>query len=1137
MSTDMRVSRHRFRRLRFESRFHPVFGTFAKLGGSHGKIVPAILWLVFGVSFFNGAALAVERGNGILSSQPFEFSGVEVSSRTLFQELDPEDTGMADFVNDYGSPHLWGKHWRTYLFGAIGTGVAIGDVDGDGLPDIFAVSKNERSRLYRNLGGFRFEDVTESSGIDDGKSSGIDKNETSGGGAAFADVNNDGHLDLYLCYLGAPNQLWINDGTGHFDERSRQWGVNVTTASVMGYFADYDADGLLDLYLATNLLQEGDDYPGPRPDHLFRNTGDHFVETTAAAGISGVGHAHSAVWWDYNGDGRLDIYVANDFAGVDRLYRNKGEGAFEDVIAASTPRIPYYAMGSDFGDVNNDGLDDFWVADMAPSDRARYKRTLESHKHVYEGTENVFPHQYMENTLLLNLTGERFADVAALAGLHRTDWTWASRLVDLDNDGWLDAFATNGMLRNFNDGDLGMRLQGRNNLQHYAQIFRPTPVLEETNLAYRNLDGIRFESAGVPWGLNKLGVSFGAAFADLDRNGSLDLVLSNFKEPPSVYRGLESEESRAFIELRGNESNHFGVGARVEVSAGGQKQVKILMPHRGYMSSDEPLLHFGLGDARQIDRMTIRWPSGIVQRLENLAVNHRYLVEERGDRIPPTGRPSPRFHRVKARFPEKASRQDAGAGEFSQQPLLPFARSRLTGSATSGDLNGDGRADLILGGFSGQETTVLTGGDDFIFEEVWSLDLEEDFPSTDAGMVLIDLNGDESLDLVAVSGGTSLDPGDPGFADRLYLGDGRGGFVREFDSPLSEAMNSSAAVASGDFDGDGFTDLFVAGATNPGRYPESSGSTLWKGRGDGSFERVSDDVAPGLAELGRVSAAEWVDFKSDGFPDLVVLQEWSPPQLWRNREGQLTRDTGALGSAELSGIWTSMAVGDFDGDGRLDMAAGNLGLNSGGLWNPGRGPRRLWWRGDTRAVQLIETHEESGSEYPVAWRDHLKETSFGRSVSTRSYQQFAGMTVSELFGNLEEKGFAALELSEPRSGIFWQQDDGSFTFETLPSFAQSGRMAALLAADVDRDGISDLVTSIEPSSPAPWTGRAEQGHVALFLGNTDRQFEVEFPGVSGLDVGASSPRQLLWADFNGDGVRELAIVPAQGEPQIFAPSN
>ncbi len=496
-------------------------------------------------------------------------------------------------------------------------------------------------------------------------------------------------------------------------------------------------------------------------------------------------------------------------------------------------------------------------------------------------------------------------------------------------------------------------------------------------------------------------------------------------------------------------------------------------------------------------------------------------------------RPRTRFTQVEAQFPDGAVRQETSANEFSRQPLLPFALERFVKSAASGDLNKDGRSDFVLGGGSGQSARVLLGGERLVFSDVWSLDIEEDFPSADAAFALADFTRDGELDLVAVSGGAALDEGDLGYEDRMYRGDGKGGFARDFESGISRFTRSSGTVAEADFDQDGQVDLFVGGGYVPGRYPESAGSALWRNLGEGEFERVDSEAAAGLDAVGRVSDAVWADLAGDGYQDLIVSKEWGQVELWRNEKGRLSRSGDAFGGTESAGMWTTLEVADFDGDGRLDVAAGNIGLNSGGLWEPSLGPRRLWWKPVGGSVQLIETHLEDGSEWPLAWKDRVAEDRAFRRFSSIGYSAYSERTAFELFGNLEELDFQRLELNEPRSGVFWQQSDGRFTFQAFTTLGQSGRIVDLLASDFDQDGRADLVASMELESLAPWTGRSERGHLLLLSGDSNRQFASELPWSTGLDIGPNSPRSLLWSDFDGDGENELLVALLEGAPLVF----
>jgi len=1056
----------------------------------------------------------------------------EENAEKLFAELDPARTGLANFANDYSSPDVWGAKWRQYLFGAIGTGVAAGDVDGDGKPDLFVISKDETSRLYLNLGDFRFKDATARSGIA--------KADAPAGGAAFADVNGDGHLDLYLCYSGAPNQLWINDGARRFEERAAAWGVDVRSGSVMGVFGDYDRDGRLDLYLVANLLYQ-DGRETPMPDRLFRNRGERFEEVTDAAGIEDRHYGHAAVWWDFNDDGWPDIYVANDFSGLDRLYKNRKDGTFENVIESVAPRVPYYSMGVDFGDIDNDGLSDLLLSDMVPPDRYSRQRSVGAHWRIVEQNKPSATPQYLQNAPLLQLSESGFADIAYQAGLARTGWTWAPRLADLDNDGRLDAFFTNGMLRPFNDADLGRRFgSGARSHAQWARAYKQLPVLAEPNLAFRNEGGLRFAETGAAWGLDRKGVSFGAALADFDGDGALDIAVNNWRRPPSLFRNRGTQGRRILVSLVGSSSNRFGVGARVEAVSGNLRQTKTLNPYRGYMSADQPLLHFGLGRRQSVDTLEIRWPSGVVQRFQSLPAGRRYEIVEPNAAAEPLERPQNRkprpgrFARARLHFPSEAARKPATGSEFDAQPLKPFAESGQGGVAAAGDLDGDGRPELVIGGAAGQSTAIFRAAEDGRFEAIWSLDLDEDFPSEDAALALADFDSDGDLDLLAASGGSLMPPGDAAYKNRLYLNDGEARLQRAFETALSEPAISTTALAVADFDRDGRPDVFAGGGSIPGRFPEPAESQLWRGLGDGRFERAEVQQAPGLGQIGRIAAAAWADIDGDNWPDLVLLRAWGSPQLWRNREGRLERDADAFSSHPSTGLWTALAIADFDGNGRLDVAAGNLGLNT----PYGASPKesgRLWFRSRESGVDILETVFDGGREWPRANKDFF-ERAFPEALSSiDSFAKYAASPVEDLLGELPKAGFEPLAIDDARTGVFWQSEDGTFRFQPLPAFAQTGRAMDLIATDIDQNGSPDLILALEPPSPAPWTGRPERGHLALLVNQGDRRFEAEKSWASGLSVGSTSPRQLLWADLDGDGRNCLVVSRTKGKPLIFKP--
>ncbi|MBK1879749.1 VCBS repeat-containing protein [Pelagicoccus mobilis] len=1056
-----------------------------------------------------------------IESYPLENRGNSRAGGTLFEELDPMVMGLSVFTNNYTGPEVWTRRWREYILGTIGTGIALGDIDGDRYPDLFVASKDEESRLFRNVNGARFEDVTKESGI-------LDSSDPASG-VAMVDIDNDGDLDLYLCFVGGVNELWINDGAGRFEERGDAWGVAISNGCTMASFADYDRDGDLDFYLQNNLLNDGPKFE-KLEDQLFENLGDRFAEVTESAGISGEGHGHSALWWDFNEDGWPDIYVANDFSDLDKLYRNNKDGTFTDVLSEVMPQVPYYSMGADFGDINNDGQSDYWVADMAATSREHHIRTVGTHRHVYNVGMLGQTHQSLKNALLLKSGPSSFAEIGFLSGLARTDWTWAARLVDLNNDGWLDAFATNGMLRSFHDGDLGSKQARASHREWMKLVFRNEPVLRERNLAYENLGDMQFSDRSEDWGVDKLGVSFGVAFGDIDLDGDLDFVLNNFDDEVSVFRNDEARSNRITLRLVGDDSNRFGLGARVVVTCGDLVQTKELSSMRGYMSTDEPILHFGLAEHESIETLEVLWPSGKRQFFEELEANAHYIIREETSigRREPTGART-LFTQKRYEFPEEASRSEQSFGDFVGQPLLPFAESRDGGDVALEDFNQDGTLDVLLSGATGQESCLLLNRGDASFEYSLPFDFQDDFGCEDTDLVVGDLDEDGDLDLLISSGGVELDKGDSFYADRYYLNVGEGEFERDFDAGISEKLASTQVIAMSQKRGDGSRSVFAGGKSVPREYPYAAESSLWRFK-NGVFEEVE---VSWMDRIARVSDATWADFDGDGDEDLVILQEWGAPLYISDTGESYELIEEMFDSSVHSGWWSEISVADFDGDGLLDVFAGNLGLNS-EYEAVAEAPIRLWYsdRADGE-VKLIETSLDSDNREwsrEVRWR---LQQSFPAEVNRfRSYEAFAKQDFQSLFPEIRSKRYEYKEIQELRSGVFWQGADGRFTFEPLPSFAQSGKVRGVLSHDLDGDGATDLLLSLEQPSPEPWAKRFEKGHLALFLNAGGRVFRTVLAKESGLGL-SGYPRGMAWGDLDGNGLEELVVTQSSGQPVVY----
>ena len=1086
-----------------------------------------------------------------LASRPL--AGLSGSSPAhLFTAIDAKQAGI-DFLNpiDLQSPLK-----RLYVTGYGGGSIAIGDVNGDELADVYFVSGPRANRLYLQKSPFMFEDVTEASGVSGGSLWGT--------GAAMADVDNDGDLDIYVCNYLSPSQLYVNDGSGKFADQAKSAGLDFSGTCMMPSFADYDGDGKLDLFLLNHqLLPEGGppkeqvvdtvdgipvvqekwrDYVEVAPlgdnrwavrehglqDKLYRNTGNTeslaFTDVTAKAGLRDVGMGLAVLWWDYNEDGRPDIYVANDFAAADNLWMNNGDGTFTDKLAETFPHTSWFSMGADIADINNDGHWDMLVADMAGSNHFRQKLAMGS-----MNNDRIFqvlgpPPQLMRNALLIGTGTNRFLEAAFLAGVASTDWTWAVKFADFDNDGLEDLYFTNGMTRDFMDSDILAKSPSATGTEW--QSFEHAAPRAEQNIAFKNAGDLQFRDTSKEWGLADSGVSFAAAHGDLDRDGDLDMIVMNLDAPPSIYRNDSSSGNRVTFELRGAKSNRFAIGAVVTVKTGDTSRRRVMLPVTGFNSSNEPLLHFGLGDAAAIEQVTVHWPSGAIQQFAHLAVNKHYTLTETDAKTPAPATPKTKAFYSDVPLLTAAKLAEQEFDEFKAQSLLPNMLSRLGPGIAWGDIDGDGRDDIFVGAPRGKISQLFAQSSAGTFAAKTTSAFAADATSEDMGAVFIDADSDGDRDLYVVSGGVESTRGSAEYQDRLYLNDGAGNFSTAPADALPSETESGSVAAAADYDRDGLVDLFVGGRVTPLKYPTSSNNLLLKNtsaQGKAKFESAIEAAAPGLASQGLVTSALWSDIDNDGWLDLLLTREWGPLTVWKNNNGKLTEATGAAGIANLTGWWNGIAAGDFDSDGDIDYAATNFGLNT--KYHASEETPTLLYYGDFKGNaegEIIEAEYEDETLFPVRGRGcssrampHLKEK-FG------TFREFAQASLPEIYSPQSLSSAQRFAATTLESGVFLNDGKGRFVFKALPRLAQISPGYGIVATEANGDGLPDLVLAQNFYGPQIETGRMDSGLSLLLLGDGTGSFNPVWPADSGIVI-ASDAKSLTTVDLNRDGQSDLAF--------------
>ena len=1020
---------------------------------------------------------------------------------TLFELLSPKTTGVT-FANTL--PEDSSFNILNYLYYYNGAGVAVGDVDNDGLPDLYFSSNLGPNALYLNKGNYRLEDATRRAGVP-----GPPGWKT---GVTMADVNGDGYVDIYVSAVSyltmhGHNVLYINNRDGTFSDRTDEYGLSFAGYSTQAAFFDYDGDGDLDMYLLNHSThtersvrahpQRNERHPRAG-DRLYRNDGTRFTDVSEQTGIYGgvEGFGLGVVASDLNLDGCPDIYVANDFQENDFLYLNNCNGTFTESIAAATGHTSRFSMGVDAADFNNDGRPDLIVADMLPDREEILKTSATSESFgLYDLRLRVGYHpQYARNTLQLNRGRGLFSDIGYLAGVAATDWSWSPLFADFDNDGRKDLFITNGVYRRPNDldyisyiGNEAVQASLANGITTAdLQLLSRMPSVPLANYAFRNDGNLHFTNVAERWGLSQPGFSNGAAYVDLNNSGALDLVVNNINAPAAIYRNRGRElTGRHYltVALQGSGANTEGIGTKVTIVNRDGRQMLEQMPTRGFQSSVDHRLHFGLGSATTIDSLIVVWPDRRQQVMTGVAAD-RILTLSQRDAVPsPPKVPAiapPLFEDVTSRLGVNIKHDENTFFDYDREPLMPHVLSTEGPALAAADVNGDGLDDIYVGGAKWKPGQLLVQRSDGSFQTVAQPAFVDDTLPEDIDASFFDADGDGDLDLYVVSGGNEFSGEDDALQDRLYINDGKGRFRRDATA-LPRLAESGSCVVPADFDGDGHIDLFVGRRVVARKYGVPPKSYLLRNDGRGHFADVTEQLAPALAHAGMVSAATWMDTNGDGALDLIVVGEWMAVRVFRQENGRFVDRTTESHLAGTEGWWNSVSQLDANGDGRADLVLGNLGLNS-ALQASAKEPARMYV-GDffqTGTLKQIVTFYKHGVSYPLPGRDDLVRLIPQLRSRYPSYASFGASRLEDIVPASELRDATVLEARTLASSIALNNGDGTFTLAALPAEAQFAPVYGAVAEDLDGDGHVDLVLAGNLFGVQPTLGRYDASY-GLFL--------------------------------------------------------
>ncbi len=1077
-----------------------------------------------------------ESGNHAQPNEPvregFEYVSTEHSGIDFNNKLELHRTKTAaDYINVFN-----------------GGGVSCGDINNDGLVDIYFTGNLVSNKLYLNKGNMQFEDITESAGV-------AAKN-TWCTGTTMADVNNDGFLDIYVSrsYIDEvedlrANLLFINNGDNTFTEKAKDYGIDDKSYSIQSLFFDMDNDGDLDLYVG-NHPREMLILPGKKnhyekwqeknhafSDHVYRNNGDGtFTDVTESSGMLSYGWTLNPVASDFNNDGFTDIYVCTDHNEPDLYWENNGDGTFTNKIAETFKHISFSSMGSDAVDLNNDGLMDLVTLDMLSEDNYREKSQMASMniERYWTMVDQGYHHQIMRNMMHINTGLGTFQEVGQLGGIHKTDWSWAVLGADYNHDGKNDLYVTNGYLLNIMDTDLRGQMQKmyydayqQNNYlpildkinKEFHNKYSSTPI---KNVFFLNKGDLDFDNASAKYSLDYEGFSSGASYADLDNDGDLDIVVNNINSPATLHRNENgNSNSQQYLRIKLDNGDKTAIGTKVTAYLDDEKMSQELYTTRGYQSSVEPVLHFGLGEKKP-SKIEIRWPGNVLQTIESPEVNTTLTIKNESGIKAAIANPNLPFKEVSKSVNLDVKHIENSFDDFEKQILVPHKMSQFGPSLTKGDVNNDGLEDFYLGGANGTQGKIYIQNKSGHFIEGQNTAFTKHSSSEDIDALFLDVDGDKDLDLYVVSGGNEYRKGSAEYRDRLYINDGKGVFNYDTQALNGIPAISGGCVAANDYDKDGDLDLFVGNRHTPWEYPTPGNSQLLK-NDNGTFTNVTDSEFSALNGLGMVTDAIWTDLDKDNNPELVIVGEWMSIRVFESSGESFTDISESLGLKETNGWWFSVESTDLDGDGFEDLCVGNLGNNY--KYKAGDGHQfHLYAKDfdDNGSQDIVLAYKNNDQIVPVRGRECSSQQCPDIKKKFPSYKDFASADLFEIYDDIDQASHTAINTF--KSTAFINNAGTSLKAVPFPNLAQVSPTNSIVFMDTDGDGVDEIILGGNLYVSEVETGRADAG-VGVVL---------NYVGENGFQIRPTYETGLL---LDKDVKRMEVITSANGEKLLLVANN